>query len=221
MRPLSALLFVGLSALASAAGYQMTSGLQGVGQTQPLLAWCDAPQSVYALTRSAGKGTLYEWPKAGGERVQTVKMGEGDGAAGSVFYPFNAGKLSGHVRMSNIENTLDPAYRMTHVGEFAFGGVAHRCRYVSDAAFMGVTGKRTVIIWHKENGATYATYNFNGKRGVKVAGQKLGQGWAFTAPQGYRYRVVREAGLWRLDVWRGNRRLQSELFRAYSLSLPK
>lgn len=71
-------------------------------------------------------------------------MSEGDGAAGSVYYPFGLGKSAAshpqnYVRISNVENTLDPSYRMTRVGEVMLNNVTYRCRYVPEAAFVGVT----------------------------------------------------------------------------------
>lgn len=218
---------------AGAAGYQMDSVLQAGGKAQPLFAWCDAPDGVYALTQFdsrkplGSRVQLYGWPKRGSAvRVTNVTMGESDGAAGSIFYPFGTGKTAqnpnNYVRISNVENVLDPAYRMTHVGEFNLGGINHRCRYVPDAVFMGVTAQRTVIIWEgADNGATYATRNFNGQPGVSVKGTKVAGGYQFRTSDGYLYTLTGQPGQKRVEVRRGGKLLRSEVFRTYSESVPR
>ena len=228
------LLALGTSALAEAKGYQMTSMLQRSGKAQPLFAWCDAQGAVYALIpfdvrRPLGRrAKLYQWPKGGGlARVDTVTMSEGDGAAGSVYYPFGLGKSAAshprnYVRISNVENTLDPSYRMTRVGEVMLNNVTYRCRYVPEAAFVGVTPQRTVIVWEGAGGeASYATRNFNGRPGVSVRGLKVVGGYRFTTSDGYSYAIVGKAGQKRVEVRQGAKLLSSEHFRVYSESLPK
>ena len=224
--------------------YLMTSSM---GNGQSLSAWCDVPNRVLALMPYAvvsnttfSGGELYEWPKTaaglGRIRASAFEWSGHDAGAGQVYQSF---KLldgprkgqSGAVHTSNIENVQDPAYRMTKTGEFKLGNEVYKCRYVKDAAFIGVTAKRTVIIWDNGKTATYATRNFDGSAGIYVTGGKISRPVngkthsEFASSGGYAYRVsnsVRSspAGL-ALHVFRDNKAISEEPFLAYSVSIPK
>ncbi|WP_414657817.1 hypothetical protein ACINK0_17040 [Deinococcus sp. VB343] len=177
---------------------------------QPLLAWYDAPRRVLALLQygipaenaqaTPPNGELYEWPK-------TAAGGAPDSGAGQIYTPLKLTSgprkgQSGYVHTSNIENTSDPSYRMTKTGEFKLGNGVYKCRYVKDAAFIGVTRKRTVIIWDNGKTATYATRNFDGSAGVYVTGGKnidfgseTGWGYEFLKKEGYKYSVSSGDGM--------------------------
>ncbi|MVN86429.1 hypothetical protein GO986_06580 [Deinococcus sp. HMF7620] len=228
-------------ALASAAGYDMKSTLQlGDQAAQPLLAWCEAPNAVITLTTlQSGQATLTVRDKQakslGPVRAFPVTVGDPDPGAGQVYTPLSwksgGTTVEGFLHTSNVENVRDPAYRMTHVNEFKLGDVTHRCRYVPQAAFLGATDRRAVIIWQQGDRVTYATRNFDGTPGVYVTGGRpvdfgteTGWGYEFTAG-GYTYTVARgdfsPRPLMRLTVRQGDKVVQTELFHAYSLSLPQ
>lgn len=217
---------------AQAAGYEMKSYVALGGKTQPAFAWCDASDRVFAVPQVAGPLTqpqparLLTWLKKGsvGPKVSSIQLGAGDGAAGSVFYPL--GRNGDYLRLSNVENTNDPAYRLSRVSSFKVGGKEHPCRYVKDAVFIGVTNKRTVIIWDNGRAATYATRNFDGSAGVYVTGGKvnfddLGREYTFAAPDDYTYLVLYHEYSAFLQVKRGEKVLLEEPFVAYSFSRPQ
>lgn len=233
---------------ASAAGYEMRSSVVVGGQTQAAFAWCDAPGFVFAVSGVRGSLTrpqparLITWLKGvqGGPNIDTIELGAGEGAAGSVFYPIGGPgqkpPLNDDLRLSNIENVQDPAYRMTRVSSFRLANKEYPCRYVKDAAFLGVTAKRTVIIWDNGKTATYATRNFDGTPGAYVTGgrkidfgSETGWGYEFTTRDGYRYAVSagndmrpeRERPPLSAEVSRGGWVLLTEPFLAYSVSRPR
>lgn len=218
---------------------------------QPLLAWCDAPRRVLALLQygipaetaqaTPPNGELYEWPKTaaglGKIQVSEVQLGAPDPGAGQIYTPLKLTSgprkgQSGYVHTSNIENTNDPAYRMTKTGEFKLGNAVYKCRYVKDAAFIGVTRKRTVIIWDNGKTATYATRNFDGSAGVYVTGGRRippgmegGTHYEFSAPGGITYYVNIDANGPKTGasvIVRQDGHLEpGQPFLAYSVSLPK
>lgn len=217
---------------------------------QPLLAWYDAPRRVLALLQygipaenaqaTPPNGKLYEWPK-------TAAGGAPDSGAGQIYTPLKLTSgprkgQSGYAHTSNIENTSDPSYRMTKTGEFKLGNGVYKCRYVKDAAFIGVTRKRTVIIWETPCSeplfckVTYATRNFDNSRGVFL--KNGDKGYASTRIQANRITNFRRLYSWQtsdgftydvelstrggtVKVKRGSTTLTTEPFLAYSISLPK
>lgn len=236
------------AALSASAGFVEQSSMRVGTTTTPLKAWCDAPQGVVALGAFVIPGTgaasgvtgLTVWPKTrgglGSPEAAQVRWGPPDAGAGNVYWPLTvldgARKgQAGFLHTSNVENVQDPAYRMTHVNEVKLGRDVYRCRYVPQAAFLGVTAKRTVIVWDNGRTATYATRNFDGTPGVSVTGGKridfgteTGWGYEFTTPDGYRYTVAQGDFVpnphMRLDVFKGGKAALYEPFVAYTASRP-
>jgi hypothetical protein len=131
---------------------------------------------------------------------------------------------NGNVRLSNVLNVNDPAYRMSAVSGFKTPYEDVRCRYVPDAAFMGVTAKRTVIIWESGGKMTYATRNFDGTPGVYLTGgtraqDDIGPEYTFNKA-GYTYLIKFHPYTAFVQVKQGGRLLQTEPFLAYSISTP-
>ncbi|MDO4245245.1 MAG: hypothetical protein Q4C89_04420 [Deinococcus sp.] len=223
---------------ANAAGYEMKSYVALDGKKQEAFAWCDAPDRVLALTQVREKptkpqpATLVTWLKgrSGGPNRDTIQLGAGEGAAGSVFYAISGPgqKLppNDYVRLSNIENVQDPSYRMSRVVSFRLAHKDYSCRYVKDATFIGVTQKRTVIIWNNGKAVTYATRNFDGSAGVYVTGGTVehddtGPVYLFETSSGYSYIVTYDQRANFVQVLRGNKVQSTEHFLAYSSSSPK
>lgn len=218
----------------------MQSYVQAGGQIRPALAWCDAPQSVFALIHPQGQGRqaqLLEWQVQGGTLTQrppsSVTLQDTDAGAGQVYQPFavTAGLRRGQpgvVRSSNVENVQDPAYRMTRISTFTLDTTEHRCRYVPQAAFLGVTAKRTVIVWENGGKATYATRTFDGTPGVFVQGGVSPADVRLNSPQGFTglYTWTVAGGItYHLDLRRNElavrqrgRTVLRESFLAYSVS---
>ncbi len=229
-----------LAAASAAPAYQMRSYATAKGQTQPVFAWCDSPRRVLALTKvNSGQTPLYHWAKSksglGSLSVSTVKAGKADPGAGQTDYALNVvngsrNGQSGFLHVSNIENVKDPAYRMTRINEFKLGGDLFRCRYVPNAAFMGATAKRTVIIWDAGDVISYATRNFDGSAGVYLTDGRRrtsvegGLLYEFTSKDGFIYHVnVDEYGPGtgaKVGVSKGGSVRLSEPFNAYSVSQP-
>ncbi|MFB9994630.1 hypothetical protein ACFFLM_21965 [Deinococcus oregonensis] len=242
-RPLLLALTISVSGVAAAqAAYRMDSYVTLNGKTQPAFAWCDAPDRVLALTNPAKEPatsqpvTLARWLKRAPGQVQTgaYLLGPGEGAAGTIFVALNPASQptsGGNVRLSNVQNVNDPAYRMSAVGGFKTPYEDVRCRYVPDAAFLGATAKRTIIIWDNGGKVTYATRNFDGTPGVLISGGKpihfgseSGWGYEFQTADGFTYSVARGDFVPKpqmtLSVSKGGKTLQTESFLAYSVSTP-
>ncbi|QBY07053.1 hypothetical protein E5F05_03845 (plasmid) [Deinococcus metallilatus] len=233
-------------ALAAPQRYEMQSYVNSVKKWEPAFAWCDAPDRVLAVTRPASTDpnevqpvTFMRWLKRnpGQPYIAQYLLGPSEGAAGTVYTslippgrtPHSEATPQSFVSISNVENVIDPAYRMTHVNEFKLDGKSYRCRYVPQAAFMGATNKRTVIVWDNGRAATYATRNFDGTPGVYVTGgQKRQQAEAtvyeFKTGDGYTYQLKiapqEYSGNAELSVLRQGQVIQTEPFLAYSISLP-
>lgn len=235
---LTALALAGL-ALAAPQRYEMKSYVNVGGKVQPALAWCDAPETVIALTTpQSGQATLAVWDKGQSNLLPPntfpATVGDPDPGAGQTYLPLTwkngAATVKGLLHSSNVENVQDPAYRMTHINEFRLSDLQHRCRYQPQAAFMGATSKRTVIVWESGKTATYATRNFDGTPGVyvtggrKIANEEL-TAYEFLTRDNYRYRVEIVAqdygGTGSISVFKGRQQLLQEPLRAYSVSLPQ
>lgn len=255
-RALSRLLGTALAcaaSLATATGYEMKSYVTVNGKVQEAFAWCDAPDRFIAITRPA---------HAEPERPQPVKLrqvlkrpapntdafdyvaqyllGMSEGAAGSVYNAIllpgstpRSGTASQYfLRRSNVENAANPTYRMSRVSELRTPEGDFRCRYVPQAAFMGVTARRTVIVWDNGKTATYATRNFDGTPGVYVTGGKRvapgiegGIHYEFPVQGGVTYFVNIDpngplTGA-EVIVRKDGRLNPSERFLAYSVSVPR
>ncbi len=233
------------AALSVPARFTEASRMRAGESTTSLKAWCDAPQAVLALGdfqggAASGVTGLTVWPKTrsglGSAQTAQVRWGPADAGAGNVYWPLTMlggarRGQTGFLHTSNVENVQDPAYRMTHVNEIKLGGDVYRCRYVPQAAFLGVTARRTVIVWDNGKTATYATRNFDGTPGVYVTGgtridfgTETGWGYEFTTPDHYRYTVAQGDFVprphMRLDVYKGGKAALYEPFVAYTVSTP-
>lgn len=233
-----ALAFLLLAAPAGAAGYQEDS-LANFGSWQRAAFWCDTPERVLAVSAAAGSQgpvTLAQWEK-GRRSLQAWQLGRPDPGAGQVYTPLiPAGQPQGHslryfIHSSNIENTADPQYRMTHVNEFVVPAGRFQCRYVPQATVLAATAKHTVIVWEARGRVTYASRNRDGTPGVQLAGgtHTRAAGRERYAWQANGYTYVLQVGNPRhadppggsLSVLRGGRVLSREELLAYSLSTPR
>ena len=239
--PLTGLALLGA---ASAAGYQESSYADtGQGGWKPVAAWCDTPARVLAVTAPVGQGTvgqgtvqpttLLQWT---GSRAsaQPWQYGPGEGAAGSSYVTLTpAGQQVSdnpnyYVHTSNVENVLDPAYRLTHVVEFKVPAGTFRCRYVPQAAVLAATAKHSVVVWEGGGRVTYASRNRDGTAGVQLTGgthtRAAGGDQYRWQKGGYTY-TLRLGGQTTpggtLSVSRAGRILSSEALLAYSVSVPK
>lgn len=243
---ISIALLLGQPVLATAA--QMQSFVSNGTQTQAAFAWCDAKDRILAVTAPASPLTgpddvrevnLLRWLKTRPtQSTFKYKLGPMEGAAGSTYvglipagFKANRDLASKYfIHLSNVESPAGMGYRMQRVVRFKTMQGENTCRYVPNAAFMGATTKRTVIVWDEGDAITYATRNFDGKPGVYVTGgrktysQEGGTMYEFTTEDGYTYHVwVDDMGPGtgsKLTVTRSGKTLSTEPFLAYSVSIP-
>ncbi|WP_272976828.1 hypothetical protein [Deinococcus geothermalis] len=235
------------SAIAAPQRYEMRSYVNTGGKMQPAFAWCDAPGRVLAVTQPRNADLSRPQPVKlrqvlkrpapntdAFDYVAEYRLGPSDAGAGQLYtaitFPDGTGDNQRYfIHTSNIENVIDPAYRMTHVNEFRTPEGSFRCRYVPQAAFMGATNKRTVIVWDNGKTATYATRNFDGTPGVYVTGgRKISNeeltAYEFKTRDGYRYRIEivtpEYGGASSVQVYKGSQPVHDELMLAYSISRP-
>lgn len=213
---------------ASAAGHQTLSYVAQQGTPQPALVWCDAPDAVLALTQPGDgfTGKLLSWPKTGSGlgplRSQAVRINLTGPLAEAEFHETTWEGVTSRQAGGILRRSRDPRERI-NTFEFAHGGRAYACRQVPAAVFIGVTQRRTVIIWDSGRAATYATRNFDGSAGAYVTGGQvkyggLGPEYTFSAANGYSYLVLYHEYSAFLQVSYRGKVLLTEPFVAYSLS---
>lgn len=130
---------------------------------------CDAIGAPVALVFGAqtnGTTEVVQYDKPNGALVQRTSytLGDGDGAAGSVYTPLlQNGADAGHVRQINsgmLENpasAFTPAYTSVRIGERDIA-----CRWMPRTRLMGFTGRRTIVISEDADGdLLYHSYDFS------------------------------------------------------------
>jgi hypothetical protein len=224
--------------LASSAGAQVhwqESSYADIGGWQAVHSWCDTRGRVLAITlpdRSSNVVKLAQWV-SGKLHVQPWQLGRPDPGAGQVYTPLiPAGQTPGpnprfFIHSSNIENTLDPHYRMTHINEYVVPAGRFGCHYVPGATVLAATARHTAIVWEAAQKVTYASRNRDGTPGIQLTGgthtRVAGRERYVWNNAGYRY--VLEVGDaaqpgGSLSVLRGGRLLSREEVLAYSISVP-
>ncbi|AWN24149.1 hypothetical protein DKM44_13690 [Deinococcus irradiatisoli] len=221
-------LLLAASSLAAAQPYEMKSYLN-FGGWQPAAFWCDTPTRVLAVTQPASSDLpqpvkLVEWT---GPNMtwNAYQLGRADPGAGQVYHALTpAGQPTSpnpayFIHSSNIENTQDPAYRMTHINEFKVPSGRFGCRYKPQAAFLGATAHHSITVWEYGGKVTYSSTNKGGSGGVYLTGgSHTGQEYRWTN-QGYTYLLTLGEPGATLSVLRGGKVLSREPFLAYSISV--
>lgn len=212
------------------------SSYANIGGWQPAQSWCDTPGRVLAVTTPAaetGPVKLAQW--VGGKlSVQNWQLGRPEPGAGQVYTPLiPAGQTQSEnpeyfIHSSNIENTVDPQYRMTHINEYVVPAGRFGCRYVPGATVLAATAKHTVIVWESGGKVTYASRNRDGTPGIQLTGgthtRVSGRERYVWNNAGYRYVLeVGQSGQpgGRLSVLKGTKLLSREELLAYSISVQK
>src|SRR5262249_21492129 len=160
------------------------------------------------------------------------QVGEGDGAMGSIYTPLLLnGAEAGRIRAAN-PGMLEPrGSACTEViTEVTLGERSISCRWLPRTRLMGFSGKRTFVISEDADGdLIYDTYDFsrppsppidvseNGRTNTFSAEVRGGTehsappGVVFSfAKNGYRYVVNADTGRAQVQVFRGDRLLQTE-----------
>lgn len=204
----------------------------------------DAPV-VYLFGDSPDDGhtRFIEYDKQTGATVRSLDLdvGEGDGAAGSVYVPLTQnGQDFGHVRQVNSGMFENPAAAYTTpYTSVQIGDKDVRCRWLPRTRVAGFTGRRSFVIHEDADGdLIYTTFDFphaatdpidqseNGQStrfSVEVRGgqenvQPSGSDFTFSGQQGYAYAIHLDPnGTGTLKVLRNGAQVQSEPITAYTV----
>ncbi|GGL84315.1 hypothetical protein GCM10010840_22610 [Deinococcus aerolatus] len=231
------LLTLTLTGGAQAQTHWQATSYADIGGWQRVQSWCDTPGRVLAVTlpdQSGNAVKLAQW--VGGKiNVQHWHLGRPDPGAGQIYTPLvPAGQRQGQppdyfIHSSNIENTRDPHYRMTHINAYVVPAGRFQCRYVPQAAVLAATARHTVIVWEEGTKFTYASRNRDGTPGLRLTGGTHTRTDA--GHEQYRWtiadlqyvldigRSARAGGS--LSVLKGGRRLSREEILACTISVPK
>lgn len=228
------------SVLAAPQSFTQSTFVLDGNRWQPAAVLCDTPDRVVTLSNSGSASIavyrrFFKANPAGVTRTM-YSVGAPDGAAGSIYHPLYP--LQDGVKTS----TYTYFFRVSNVQGTAGGETMDRvslntpldgnlgCRWASGMVFLGVTGKRTVIVRASGDRVTYTSRDFGGQGGVTVTGGRHGHSvegqdeYTWTTPDGYTYGL--EVGSISggpgatLTVSRGGQTLLREDFRAYSVSRP-
>lgn len=129
---------------------------------------CDATNEPVVLVFGAqtnGTTDVVQYDKPNGALVQrtTYTIGEGDGAAGSVYTGLmQNGADAGHVRQINsgMLETPGSAYTPVH-SSVRLGDRDLSCRWMPRTRLMGFTGRRTIVVSEDQDGdLLYHSYDF-------------------------------------------------------------
>ncbi|CAM3705194.1 hypothetical protein [Deinococcus frigens] len=223
------------------------SSYANIGGWQTVQSWCDTPRRMLALSfpkRAASLVTLVQWntePGMGGQlTARDWQLGLPDAGAGQIYTPLiplgqaqdqarrrasNASR--DFIHSSNVENTDDPHYRMTHINAYVVPAGRFQCRYVPQATVLAATAKHSVIVWEAQGRVTYASRNRDGTPGIQLTGgahTASGRERYVWTNAGYEYvlqlgQAAQPGGS--LSVLRGRQVLSREELLAYSLSVAK
>lgn len=196
---------------------------------------------LFADTPDDGQVRFIEYDKRNGATVRSLDLGvgEGEGAAGSIYTPLtNGGQDFGHVRQVNAANFETPAAAYTT--PYTSVQVENRnveCRWLPRTRVAAFTGRRSFVIHEDADGdLIYTTYDFanaatqpidqsdNGRstrfsvevRGGQESVRPDGSDYTFPGRDGYSYHIsLKIDGSGTLQVLRNGAQVQSEPLTAY------
>jgi len=211
----------------------------------PIWFFCDGIDApvvyLFANTSTQNQTRFIEYDKRTGATVRSLdlQLGEGDGAAGSVYIPLQqSGQDFGHVRQVQAGNFQTPAgayttpYTSVQIGERNV-----ECRWLPRTRVAGFTGRRSFVIHEDADGdLIYTTFDFanaatqpidqtnNGRstrfsvevRGGQESVRPDGSDFTFPGRDGFSYHVaLKNDGTGQLQVLRNSAQVQSEPLTAY------
>ena len=218
---------------------------QAVANQSQIWFFCDGIDApviyLFADTPSDGQVRFIEYDKRTGATVRSLDLGvgEGDGAAGSIYTPLTQnGQDFGHVRQVNSGNFQTPgAAYTTPYTSVLIGGREVSCRWLPRTRVAAFTGRRSFVIHEDADGdLIYTTFDFanaaiepidqsdNGHstrfsvevRGGQESVRADGSDYAFTGRDGFSYRIsLKIDGSGQLQVLRNGAPVQSEPLTAY------
>jgi hypothetical protein len=218
---------------------------QAAANRSPIWFFCDGIDApvvyLFANTSRETQTRFIEYDKRTGATVRSLdlQLGEGDGAAGSVYIPLQqSGQDFGHVRQVNAGNFETPAAAYTTpYTSVQIGDRNVECRWLPRTRVAGFTGRRSFVIHEDADGdLIYTTFDFanaatqaidqsdNGRstrfsveaRGGQESVRPDGSDFTFPGRDGFSYHVaLKNDGTGQLQVLRNGAQVQSEPLTAY------
>jgi hypothetical protein len=211
----------------------------------PIWFFCDGIDApvvyLFANTSSEDQTRFIEYDKHSGATVRSLDLhlGEGDGAAGSIYTPLQQnGQDFGHVRQVQAGNFETPAAAYTTpYTSVQIGDRNVECRWLPRTRVAGFTGRRSFVIHEDADGdLIYTTFDFasaatqpidqsdNGRstrfsvevRGGQESVRPDGSDFTFPGRDGFSYHVaLKNDGTGQLQVLRNGAQVQSEPLTAF------
>jgi hypothetical protein len=215
-------------------------------QDQPIWFFCDGVNApviyLFADSPDDGQTRFIEYDKRTGATVRSLdlRVGEGEGAAGSIYLPLtNNGADFGAVRQTNSAMLETPAAAYTErYSSVQIGDQDVTCRWLPRTRVAAFTDRRSFVISEDADGdLIYTTYDFaraanqreidlsdNGQstafsvevRGGQESVRPDGSDFTFSGREGFAYHVMLKSdGTGLLQVLRNGAQIQSEPLTAY------
>ena len=215
-------------------------------EAQAIWFFCDGIDApvvyLFADPPNDGATRFIEYDKRSGASVRSLDLhvGEGDGAAGSVYTPLtHNGAEFGNVRETNAGMLETPGTAYTQrFSSVRIGGSEVRCRWLPRTRVAAFTGRRSFVISEDADGdLIYTTYDFaraanaqpvdlsdNGQstgfsvevRGGQESVRPDGSDYTFAGRDGFSYHIsLKNDGTGQLRVLRNGAAVQSEPLTAY------
>jgi len=211
----------------------------------PIWFFCDGIDApvvyLFANTASETQTRFIEYDKLTGATVRSLdlQLGEGDGAAGSIYTPLQQnGQDFGHVRQVQAGNFETPAAAYTTpYTSVQIGDRDVACRWLPRTRVAAFTGRRSFVIHEDADGdLIYTTFDFanaatqaidqsdNGRstrfsvevRGGQESVRPDGSDFTFPGRDGFSYHVaLKNDGSGQLQVLRNGAQVQSEPLTAF------
>lgn len=202
----------------------------------------DAPVVyLFANTGDQNQTRFIEYDKRNGATVRSLdlQLGEGDGAAGSIYTPLTQnGQDFGHVRQVQAGNFETPAAAYTTpYTSVQIGDRNVECRWLPRTRVAAFTGRRSFVIHEDADGdLIYTTFDFanaatqpidqseNGRstrfsvevRGGQESVRPDGSDFTFPGRDGYSYHIaLKNDGSGQLQVLRNGAQVQAEPLTAF------
>ena len=213
--------------------------------TPPIWFFCDGIDApviyLFADPPNDGATRFIEYDKRTGATVRSLDLhiGEGDGAAGSIYTPLTQnGQDFGHVRQVNAGAFETPAAAYTTpYTSVLIGEREVTCRWLPRTRVAAFTGRRSFVIHEAADGdLIYTTFDFanaatqpidqsdNGRstrfsvevRGGQEQVRPDGSDFTFPGRDGFSYHIsLKNDGSGQLRVLRNGAQVQSEPLTAY------
>ncbi|MFZ2028774.1 MAG: hypothetical protein WAU68_00570 [Vitreimonas sp.] len=211
----------------------------------PIWFFCDGIDApvvyLFANTASQNQTRFIEYDKRTGATLRSLdlQLGEGEGAAGSIYTPLQQnGQDFGHVRQVNAGAFETPAAAYTTpYTSVAIGEREVECRWLPRTRVAAFTGRRSFVIHEDADGdLIYTTFDFanaatqpidqseNGRstrfsvevRGGQESVRPDGSDFTFPGRDGFSYHVaLKSDGTGQLQVLRNGAQVQSEPLTAF------